>query len=249
MNLQQAKITLEKINRLYQSMTLDSKIDVFEQELMLSYIRQFYRSFSGQEGDLDNGTPTKVIRKTTTVATPEPPKKVVKNEVPVVKPTPPPVVATPKVIPPPVVTPPPVETPPVVIKKEEPVLEVTPPPPPVPKATPTPPTPSKSKAPVEEYDVLFEHKEAKELSDKLAQTPIRDLTKAISINEKILTVQELFGKDNQAFSEAIQKLNGFSNFEEAKPTLAELAHKYKWTGKGKKKKAKVFITLIRRRYN
>ena len=32
MNLQQAKIILEKINRLYQSITLDSNIDVHEQE-------------------------------------------------------------------------------------------------------------------------------------------------------------------------------------------------------------------------
>ena len=107
---------------------------------------------------------------------------------------------------------------------------------------------SKSSTSSGEYEILFEHKEAKELSDKLAETPIRDLTKAISINERILTVQELFGGDNQSFSDTLAKLNGFKNLEEAKPFLTELAKKYKWTDKGRKKKAKVFIKLIRRRY-
>ena len=50
MNIKQANIILEKINRLYKSMTLDpSNIDDFEQELMLSYIRQLHVAFSTDE--------------------------------------------------------------------------------------------------------------------------------------------------------------------------------------------------------
>lgn len=259
MNLQQAKITLEKINRLYQSMTLDSKIDIHEQELMLSYIRQFYRSFSGNSEELvGTVASTKVIRDTSATTVKETPKRVVKTEVPVTKTVP--VVTTPPQPVAPPSTPEPVVVkstfPEPVVKVEEPQVvipaakpEVSKPPAPIPTPTP-PPTPSVAKpAPInEEFEVLFEHKEAKELSDKLAQSPIRDLTKAISINEKILTVQELFDKNNQAYSDAIGKLNGYSSFEQAKPLLAELAHQYKWTTKGRKKKAKVFITLIRRRY-
>jgi len=67
MNLQQAKITLEKINRLYQSMTLDSSIDEHEQQLMLNYIRQFYKAFSGEglENEVAEVIKTpRVIRKT-----------------------------------------------------------------------------------------------------------------------------------------------------------------------------------------
>ena len=50
MNIKQANIILEKINRLYKSMTLDpSNIDEFEQDLMLSYIRQLHQAFSPNE--------------------------------------------------------------------------------------------------------------------------------------------------------------------------------------------------------
>ena len=245
MNLQQAKIILEKINRLYQSMTLDSKIDIHEQELMLSYIRQFYNSFSGDVDDLSPKTKARTT-KPIVQAPPNPPTKVVEKREPPVAKTPPPVVETPKPTPPP---PSPTPAPKVVVKKETPTVVSSPPP--VAKPSP-PPSPakevSKSSTTSGEYEVLFEHKEAKELSDKLAETPIRDLTKAISINERILTVQELFGGENQAFSDALAKLNGFKNLEEAKPFLTELAKKYKWTDKGRKKKAKVFIKLIRRRY-
>ncbi|MEM8909940.1 MAG: hypothetical protein AAGD05_18975, partial [Bacteroidota bacterium] len=162
---------------------------------------------------------------------PPPAPKVVKKEVPQVKA--PPV----EEIPIPVVQ--------EVVKKE--VPKVVPPANPV-VAQPTPPPAPSPTIDQSQYQLLFEQKEAKELSDKLAETPIRDLTKAISINEKILTVQELFDKDNQAFGKAIQKLNEYKSFEEAKPFLTQLANQYDWTEKGRKKKAKVFIKLIRRRY-
>ena len=87
------------------------------------------------------------------------------------------------------------------------------------------------------------------MSEKLAAQPIRDLTKAMGLNEKFLTRDELFGKDNDAFNSALTKLNGFSSFEHATGFLAELATKYGWTKRGKKKKAQIFIKLVRRRYN
>ena len=40
---------------------------------------------------------------------------------------------------------------------------------------------------------IFEEKPITELSDKLSQTPISDLTKAMGISERIFTVNELFG--------------------------------------------------------
>ncbi|MEM9820335.1 MAG: hypothetical protein AAF985_04665 [Bacteroidota bacterium] len=258
MNLQQAKIILEKINRLYQSITLDSNVDIHEQELMLSYIRQFYTSFSGNSEDL-KGASHRIVKpvQTTPVPpvspppvntppTPPPVPKVVKDEAPPVVPVvkKPVVEEAPKAS-----TPPPVSSPapaPKVVKKEAPIA-----------TTPPKPTPPKARPAVtkiapkveEEFETLFEHREAKELSDKLAQTPIRDLTKAISINEKILAVQELFDKDGDAYAKAIGQLNGFKNFDEAKPFLTQLAKTYKWTTKARSKKAKVFIKLIRRRYN
>lgn len=241
MKLKQVKIILEKINRLYQSMALDEdNIDVFEKDLMLSYIKQLYDS-------VDDGATAKA----TEIKTPV--RRIVKPIEQVEK------IPVPKTV---------VSQPRVEIKKEVPVVKEvkveTPavtytPPKPQPVAAPTPtPTPtsppvvtSKAPAPVSpEFDELFEQKqETQELSDKLSAMPIPDLRKAMGLNEKILTRNELFGKDQIAFDDVIQKLNTYSSFDEAKPLLAETATKYNWTAKDKKKKAQIFIKLIKRRYN
>jgi len=231
MNLQQAKITLEKINRLYQSMTLDSSIDEHEQQLMLNYIRQFYKAFSGETLENEVAEPIKaprVIRKTIE-ATP------VIQEIPVPQFTPEPEPA--------------VE--PVAVRQEKPVKKHTAPPV-SPAPTPTYQADTQPESvPVEsdDYEELFEVPAAKELSDRLSATPIRDLTKAISINEKILTCNELFKKDKSRFDDALKTLNGFSSFTEARPYLASLASEYGWDKKNSKKKAQIFIKLVRRRYN
>lgn len=49
MNIEQADRILKKINLLFETMALDDKIDVFEQDLMLSYIRQLREAFSPAE--------------------------------------------------------------------------------------------------------------------------------------------------------------------------------------------------------
>jgi hypothetical protein len=233
MNLQQAKITLEKINRLYQSMTLDSSIDEHEQQLMLNYIRQFYKAFSGE--GLENErleaikTP-RVIRKTVET-TP------VVQEISVPQFTPEP---KPEPIP---------EPEPIIVRVEQPAKKYAPP-----TAAPTPTYQADEltdsiRVENDEYEELFELPATKELSDRLSSTPIRDLTKAISINEKILTCNELFKKDKTRFNDALKTLNGFTSFSEARPYLASLANEFGWDKKTRKKKAQVFIKLVRRRYN
>lgn len=238
MNLQQGKIILEKINRLYQSMTLDSKIDPFEQELMLSYIEKFYQAFSNDGSGIPDTKPTPIkepviIKKPIEVSKPVP--KVIQEEQPqaAAPPSPPPapakvVVKTPPATPP-VVTPAPM-APPV----EE--LEVE-----------LPPVTATHKVD-DEFEVLFDQNEGKELSDKLSSLPIKDLTKAMGLNERILTTNELFGKDTEAFNAAMKDLNNLRDFEEAKMLLASFAEKYNWTGKGKKKKARIFIKLVQRKF-
>ena len=44
MSLQHSKNLLEKINSLYQNITLDGHISAIERDLMLSYVRQFYEA-------------------------------------------------------------------------------------------------------------------------------------------------------------------------------------------------------------
>ncbi len=154
----------------------------------------------------------------------------------------------------------------------KPEVEVSPPPPPpppppmpkrrqepkfTPKPTPKPiPNPIRNK-PVQlprpkakpEHEELFEQPEARELSDRLSSLPIRDLHKSMGLNERVFTINELFGGDQNAFNLTLDMLNSFSNFEQAKAYLSEnIADQYNWASKRKRAKAKSFVKLVRRRY-
>lgn len=97
---------------------------------------------------------------------------------------------------------------------------------------------------------LFEVEKGDELSDRLSQTPVPDLTKAMSINERIFTVNELFGGNSDEMKNMLVALNGLSSYEEAKSVLMRsVAAKYDWASSAKAKKARNFIKLIQRRYN
>jgi len=97
---------------------------------------------------------------------------------------------------------------------------------------------------------LFEINNGNEISDKLSQAPIQDLTKAMSINEKIFTMKELFGGNQSEMDNILIALNGLSTFDEAKDVLMRsVAQKYEWGDAAKHNKAKNFIKLVHRRYN
>jgi len=100
-----------------------------------------------------------------------------------------------------------------------------------------------------EIEELFYFQEARELSDRLSLSPIADLNKALGINDRLLTVNELFGGDYAFFDESFRKLNSMSSFEEAKSYLKEnVVEDQDWLNPGKKEKAKRFIKFIKRRY-
>jgi hypothetical protein len=87
------------------------------------------------------------------------------------------------------------------------------------------------------------------LSDKLANAPISDLNKAMGINERMFTQQELFGNDAQAFANTLKKMNSCDSFEEARQYLLDhVIYTYDWTSDAKIKKASTFVRLVRRRY-
>lgn len=263
MNLAKAKILLDKINRLYTSMSLDEdNVATIEKDLMRDYVKQLYDAFL-QENTVVHApvkpkrvkpsptytpAPAPVVRKKVEVVTPPPPPPVVEEvTVPVVKAAP-----APKVVPPP---PPPrvvaTPTPPPRV-----VASPPPPPPPVVESTPTPvavPKPRKvtptTVVDPEHADLFQVSTDAKELSEKLGQTRINDLNNAMGLNERIFTVNELFGADNSLYRNVIRDLNGLNSFEEAKAYLStNVAEKFNWTQKSKRNKAKNFIKLVRRRY-
>lgn len=118
-------------------------------------------------------------------------------------------------------------------------------------AAPTVPSyqPSASSDNDDVLDTLFNDDGGKELSDRLSNLPIKDLSKGMGINEKIHTIQELFGGNKGEFDSAISNLNNFSSFREAATYLKQGAAKsYDWGSEAKNKKAVTFIKLVRRRY-
>jgi len=243
MKIKQAKILLEKINRLFASMTMDEHVSEIEKELMRNYVKSLYEEFLPE-----NGVKANSIIEPPKKAAPAPKVQVVTPKPKVVTPPPPKVeVVTP---PPPAPKPEPVvaEVPKVVV-----VEKVTPPPAPKPKPTPIPvvkstpppaPKPKRSKI-SEEMEDLFEFKVAKELSERLSDAPLKDLRKAMGINERILTTNELFDGNGDALKDALAALNNLNNFDEAKNYLANIGEIYDWTAKKKRKKAKIFVKLIR----
>lgn len=249
MNLTKAKILLSKINRLYTSMSLDEgNVAAIEKDLMRDYVKQLYDAFLQEEvttsipvkpkkiAPQPTYTPPPVVRKKVEVVLPPPPVVEKFVSVPVVKATPPPRVVT---------SPPPPR-----------VISTPPPPPPVVESSPAPvaiPTPRKvtptTVVDPEHADLFQVSTDARELSEKLGQTRIADLNNAMGLNERIFTVNELFGANNSLYRNVIRDLNNLNSFEEAKAYLStNVAEKFNWTKKSKRNKAKNFIKLVRRRY-
>lgn len=255
MDLNKAKVYLDKINRDFARMSRDTdnvaRIDV---DILMSYIRDLYDACLSEASVSMVATPPPVR----TAAAPAPRKATVQEFAP-----PPAEMAPPSA---PVVEAPPAPAPPTppqpVYAQEAPppayIPEPAPPPPPPPVRAPEPappPPPPVVEAPKpaassgKEIDLLFEQKQAKELSEKLSEMPISDLRKAIALNDRLLLTRELFGGDATAFETAIQTLNGFSNFDQAKNWMIDnCIARFNWTDKNNAEEAKRFIKLIRRRY-
>jgi len=243
MNVKQAKILLEKINRLFQSMTMDDHISEIEKELMRNYIKQMYEEFMPSNGASTQPiSPPQVA--TTKIEQPrivEPPK-VQRVETP--PPPPPKVEYVPPVVP--AVKPAPAPEPtPVPVAKPKPAPVVAEVPKPIKVA---PPKVVEKPKISEDHEELFEQKEATELSEKLSQRPLKDLRRAMGINERILTTNELFDGNGDALKDTLSTLNGFKTFDEAKEYLSNIAGIYNWTTRKKKKKAIIFIKLVRRKF-
>lgn len=234
MGLKKVSKLIEKINVLHDSLlSIDEEISSIEKDLLLNYIRQLY------EQVLEIGTEDQefkhVLKKEVKVPV-SASKEVMdlsdQKEV-VVQPTVEEIADIPtedsfKVEP--VVVP---SAPQVAVEKEVEVLE----------------EPMTMKGLNEDLVAMFEMKEAKELSEKLSSTPIKDLNTAMGINDRFLTVNELFGGDGSAFKECVDHINKLESYEDAKSyLLSETAQKYDWSTAERLKKAAGFITLVQRRF-
>ena len=230
MDIQKAKILLDKINALYSNMSADRKnISIIEKDLMKSYIQQFYESFLDMEEPPIRAS-VEVIKSTPKV-TLNKPVEVVKRDSP----------------------PPPPKPEPIPLPEPESPKPAAPPPPPAPEPTKPSPEPVKLAANFTaspELEDLFAFGSAKELSEKLGESPIVDIKKAMGLNDRIFIMNELFGGDKAVFDLTLDTLNKLSDFNQAKAFLMRnAATKYNWTDKVKVGKAKNFIKMVKRRYN
>jgi hypothetical protein len=101
----------------------------------------------------------------------------------------------------------------------------------------------------DQYNELFVFDEVKDVSDRLSLSKISNLNKAIGINEKIFTVKELFGGDNEVYKTTVNALNNMSSMKEAQQYLSEnIIPNYGWMDDEKYKKAHNFLKIVRRLY-
>lgn len=252
MNLAKSKVILKKINTLHENIELGEGMSKIEKDLFLDYIKELYEIVLDSKSKKDKKSKHTSLEKEMKAVAPTP--KI--TEVPKVEVMPTPIDNT-KVVSA-------VIDPELEIVKSEPATMSTAQPEPASQASgvhnPAPPryTSKPAAAPVSspikkvdpEIAALFDQTEMDKTSYRFSQTPIADITKAMGINERILTVNLLFNKDQQDFNYVTSKLNYFPTFEEASTYLMnEVADKYEWASGTKRSKAIDFIKLVRRKYN
>jgi len=115
-------------------------------------------------------------------------------------------------------------------------------------------TDKKQEVKTEEEILTINQKISSQLGDKvlgmteqLSAKPISDLKLAITLNDKLLYVKDLFNGYNLAYSEAIEILNRFNTFEEAMRFLkTNYVTKNNWDSKPET--TAKFYALLKRRY-
>ena len=87
-----------------------------------------------------------------------------------------------------------------------------------------------------------------DLGETLTETPVRDLRKAIGVNDRYLFINELFRGDEVAYERSIKTINSFSIFAEAEYWIQrELKVKNGWDA-GNEMVAQ-FYQLVKRRFS
>lgn len=87
-----------------------------------------------------------------------------------------------------------------------------------------------------------------EVASTLQESPIRDLKKAIGLNDRFLFVNELFRGDENMYERSLRTINGFTIYPEAEYWIQrELKVKLGW--KEENEAVKIFDQLIKRRFS
>lgn len=111
---------------------------------------------------------------------------------------------------------------------------------------------SKSTTSADQGDVLqnlFDLDKPDESGSRFSHVPIASIESAMGLNERIFTLNELFGGDKALFDAWCDKLNKLHSFAEAKEVLISgPATDFKWSDPERVKMAQQFIRIVSRRY-
>lgn len=100
----------------------------------------------------------------------------------------------------------------------------------------------------ESLSKLFDLQKSEDAS-RFSHIPIASIESAMGLNERIFTLNELFGGDKGLFDSTCTLLNRLNSFSEARNILMDgPAKDYKWADPVRIKMAEHFIRLVARRY-
>lgn len=244
MDLSQIEKKLSKINTLFDAVKADGSISAIERDLLLDYTRGFYESLLATN---NAQTPTKAG-----AVAPKPVHQPVVEHItaPIATTR---VEATPVLIVPPAPEPVAVVEPPRPIYTPEPdaiaeVRESTPVVAPVVQQYVATPQVESTIAISSAIKQLFVPSTGKELSERLAQSPITDLLKAMGLNDRLMMAIELFEGDDVLFGSTCSAINGLTSYDDAVKMLLPVAQSNKWDHEEREEKAQAFIRLVQRKF-
>lgn len=242
MDLNKAQRLLLKIQALLDSDN-GNTLSRLEKDLMKSYIQQLYEAVTTDE--------------VASVSPPPSPEPKIVYEPPVIVPPPPSPKPQPELMPPPspeptlVYEPPVTEIPPPPSPEPPPELKPPPSPEPPPSLKPPPEIPSAVSGAEEDAAMvkLFDTPRVDERSGRFSHMPIASIESAMGLNERIFTLNDLFGGDKGLFDATCAQLNSLPSYEEARRVLmAGPARQFHWTDPERIRMAEEFIRIVVRRY-
>jgi hypothetical protein len=96
---------------------------------------------------------------------------------------------------------------------------------------------------------LFHFEMGIEISDKLANLPLKTLKGAVGINDKLMIVNTLFQGDMAKYNDLIDRVDKMGDFSQVRQYLQEeIIPRFLWTEEEKVDRARDFIKLINRRF-
>jgi hypothetical protein len=237
MDTKKFKNKLDKISNVFESMQADQSISGLEQELLKKYVIQLYETLL--DDNKSKSSEKKAKKEVTNIA-----KEEIAISTPPIKEPVQEVVAPLPVEPEPVAATPPITEEPEIAQAQSASASVV-----------QQSSASVSEVLVNELNIptalkpIFEKVSTVELSDKLSHSKVKDISTAMGINEKIFTITELFGGDQNLFSTVTSKLNACTSYDEAVKYLSStVARDQNWGQDGKVNKAKVFMKLVQRKF-